>query len=87
MRSYKTIFSAYQNQDIDREFFSNTTVFFNGVDVGLPSFTIINNIFTLENRLVIKGGKNEIDVTRYDINTLDANFMGKRCIVLNKIYN
>jgi hypothetical protein len=87
MRSYRTVFSVYQNQDIDREFFSNTTIFFNGVDVGLPSYTIINNLFYLETKLIIKGNKNEIDVTNYNLNTLDFNFMGKRCIVLNKIYN
>jgi hypothetical protein len=86
MRKYKTIFSAYQNQDVDREFFSNTTIFLFGADIGLPSFPIINYIYYLETKLKIKGGKNEIDITRYNINTLDSMGMGKRCVVVNKIY-
>jgi len=90
MRKYKTILSVYQNQDIEREFFSNTTIFINAVDPQPNSESIINNIYYLIDKLKIKGGKNEIDITRYNINTLQAPFPffnSKRCIVLNKIYD
>jgi hypothetical protein len=86
MRTYKTSFSVYQNIDINRTFFSNTTIFLNAYPVGIEGVPLINNIFILETILKIKGGKNEIDVTDYNINTIH-DMLGRRCIVLNKIYD
>lgn len=85
MRTYQTLFSVYQNQDIDREFYSNTTIFLNAYPVGIEGIPYINNIFNLETTLKIKGGKNEVDFTNYNINTIHDMF-GRRCIVVNKIY-
>ena len=77
----------FQNQDIDKQFFCNTTIFLNAYPIGTEGVPTINNIFFLETKLKIKGGKNEIDITNYNINTIyDLDFMGRRCIVLNKIY-
>jgi hypothetical protein len=88
MRTYKTSFSVYQNIDINKIFFSNTTIFLNAYPIGIEGEPLINNIFSLQTILKIKGGKNEIDITDYNINTnLDKLGRGRRCIILNKIYD
>jgi hypothetical protein len=86
MRKYKVNFYAYYysgaNTIEQRTFFSNTIKFINisPVPINPP---IINNILSINpnSTLTIKGNKNEIDTTEYNINP------GKVIYILSKDYN
>jgi hypothetical protein len=71
MRSYKVNFYSYKEISINEKiFYANTTFIINLGNSFSP--TILNNIYTMLDfqRLKIKGNKNEIDETLYNINTL-----------------
>jgi hypothetical protein len=86
MRKYKVNFYAYYNDGINNTieqkiFFSNTIKFINinPFFIGQP---IINNLYKMkpDSILTIKGNKNEIDTTTYNINS------GKAIFILSKDY-
>jgi hypothetical protein len=86
MRKYRVNFYAYYNNGYtntieQKTFFSNTVKFINinPLPIGEP---ILNNILTItpNSTLTIKGNKNEIDTTTYNINS------GKAIFILSKDY-
>jgi hypothetical protein len=86
MRKYKVNFYAYYNDGYNNTieqkiFFSNTIKFINinSLPINPP---ILNNILSINpnSTLTIKGGKNEIDTTTYNINS------GKAIFILSKDY-
>jgi len=86
MRKYKVNFYAYYNDSYNntieqRIFFSNTIKFIN-IDTLPINQPIINNILKINpnSTLTIKGNKNEIDTTTYNINS------GKAIFILSKDY-
>jgi hypothetical protein len=82
MRKYRVNFYSYSNNSFEEKtFFSNTIKFINLVPFVIYS-PIINNIYNMNplSTLTIKGGKNEIDTTTYNI------FSGKIIFILTKDY-
>ena len=82
MRKYRVNFYAYTNETIEEKiFFSNTIKFIN---IGtLPIYEpIINNLLIIkpDSTFTIKGGKNEIDTTNYNMQS------GKTLFVVTKNY-
>jgi hypothetical protein len=87
MRKYKVNFYAYYNDGYNNTieqkiFFSNTIKFINinPLPIGIP---ILNNILSINpnSTLTIKGNKNEIDTTTYNIES------GRVIFILSKDYN
>jgi hypothetical protein len=86
MRKYRVNFYAYYysgaNTIEQRTFFSNTIKFINISTVPINE-PIINNILKINpnSTLTIKGNKNEIDTTEYNI------ISGKLILIISKDYN
>ena len=82
MRKYRVNFYSYVGNIIDEKiFFSNTIKFINinPLPINQP---IINNLLTINpaSTFTIKGGKNEIDTTMYNLQS------GKSLFILTKNY-
>jgi hypothetical protein len=83
MRKYRVNFYSYFNgENTEKTFEANTTIFIN-YSALLIYTPIINNVFQMKPQSIfkIKGNKNEIDETRYNI------FANKGIFILTKTYN